>query len=76
VAGWTSWYAYFDKVTEQDIHRTAEVMAETLLPFGYTYLQIDDGYQRLPIGLPGNWLNANEKFPSGLADLRRVISAR
>ena len=76
VAGWTSWYAYFDKVTEQDIHRTAEVLAETLLPFGYTYLQIDDGYQRLPIGLPGNWLNANEKFPSGLADLRRVISAR
>ena len=76
VAGWTSWYAYFDKVTEQDIHRTADVLGETLLPFGYTYLQIDDGYQRLPIGLPRNWLNANEKFPSGLADLRRVISAR
>ena len=76
VAGWTSWYAFFDRVTEADIHRTAAVMAETLRPFGYRYLQIDDGYQRLPIGLPDNWLRSNEKFPSGLAALRQAISAR
>ncbi|MDH5282774.1 MAG: hypothetical protein OEW80_02710, partial [Gemmatimonadota bacterium] len=28
VAGWTSWYAFFAKVTEQDIRRTADVMGE------------------------------------------------
>lgn len=76
VVGWTSWYAFFDKVTEGDIRATADVLGEVLRPFGYDYLQIDDGYQTLPIGLPSHWLNANEKFPSGLADLRRYISGR
>ncbi|MEZ4413180.1 MAG: alpha-galactosidase [Gemmatimonadales bacterium] len=76
VAGWTSWYAYFDKVTEQDIRTTADVLGEVLHPFGYDYLQIDDGYQRLPIGLPSHWLNANEKFPGGLDALRTYISGR
>ena len=77
VAGWTSWYAYFDEVTEQDIHRTADVLAETLLPFGFTYLQIDDGYQQRPIGLPSHWLNDQRRNSrAGSADLRRYISAR
>lgn len=76
VAGWSSWYAFFDKVTAQDIVRTADVLAARLLPYGLTYLQIDDGYQTLPIGLPAHWLTANEKFPSGLPALREAISAR
>lgn len=76
VAGWTSWYAWFDKVTQDDIHRTADVLSEVLLPFGYRYLQIDDGYQQLPIGLPDHWLHPNAKFPGGLTELSRYISAR
>lgn len=76
VAGWTSWYAFFDKVTEQDVKRTADVLGEVLRPFGYRYLQIDDGYQTLPIGLPEHWLQGNEKFPGGLPSLERYISAR
>lgn len=76
VAGWTSWYAYFDRVTEEDIHRTADVLGEVLRPFGYRYLQIDDGYQQLPIGLSDHWLRANAKFPNGLAELRRYIRGK
>ncbi len=76
VAGWSSWYAYFDKVTADDITRTADVLAARLRPFGFTYLQIDDGYQQLPIGLPEHWLNPNAKFPAGLPALRQAISAR
>ena len=76
VAGWSSWYAFFNKVTEDDIKRTADVLGEVLRPFGYRYLQIDDGYQQVPIGMPDHWLNANAKFPSGLAALRRYISDR
>jgi hypothetical protein len=76
VAGWTSWYAFRDAVTEADIHRTADVLARRLLPFGYEYLQIDDGFQSLPIGVPDHWLTANPKFPSGLDALRRYISGR
>lgn len=76
VAGWTSWYAFLDKVTEADIKRTADVLGEVLGPFGYRYLQIDDGYQRLPIGMPDHWLVTNQKFPSGLAALRRYLTDR
>jgi len=76
VAGWTSWFAFLDRVTEADITRTADVLAATLAPYGYEYLQIDDGYEREPIGLPGHWLDANGKFPSGLDSMRRYIAAR
>lgn len=76
VAGWTSWFAYFDRVTEPDIHRAADVVAERLLPWGYEYLQIDDGYQQNPIGVPRHWLETNAKFPSGLDSLRRYIAGR
>ena len=76
VAGWSSWFAYFDSVTEADIHRTADVLADSLAPYGYQYLQIDDGYQRLPVGTPGNWLNTNAKFPAGLPGLRAYIAGR
>jgi alpha-galactosidase len=72
IVGWCSWFAFYDKVTEQDVKRTADVMSEVLLPYGYHYLQVDDGYQR-GTGLPELWLKANEKFPSGLPALARYI---
>ena len=76
VAGWSSWYAFFDRVTEADIHRTADVLGGVLRPFGYRYLQIDDGYEELPIGLPDHWLHPNSKFPDGLDSLERYIRSR
>ena len=76
VAGWTSWYAFRDKVTEQDIRLAADKMAEWLKPFGYDVLQIDDGFQRLPISVPDNWLNTNEKFPGGLRGLQSYIAGK
>ena len=75
VAGWISWFAFFDKVTEQDIVDTADTLSEVLLPFGYEYLQIDDGYQQGE-GLPERWLNANAKFPRGLDFLPRYIKSK
>lgn len=75
VAGWTSWFAFLDTVTEADIRRTAGTLDSVLRPFGYDYLQVDDGYERQPIGLPANWLHANAKFPSGLDGLERMIAA-
>jgi hypothetical protein len=73
VAGWCSWFAFFNKVTEEDIHRTADILSEVLVPFGLEYLQIDDGYQQVPIGEPERWLMANEKFPSGMESLSKYI---
>lgn len=76
VTGWTSWYAFRDKVTQKDIADTAAVIAETLAPFGYEYVQIDDGFQQDPIGVPDHWLNANSKFPGGLEGLKESITRR
>jgi len=75
VAGWISWFAFLDKVTEDDIVRTADVLSETLLPFGYDHLQIDDGYQTGE-GRPDLWLTANAKFPRGLAFLPGYIKSK
>lgn len=75
VAGWCSWFAYFDKVDEKAMKQTADVLSKKLKPFGLEYLQIDDGYEQLPIGVPSHWLTPNEKFPSGLNALSAYISS-
>ena len=75
IAGWVSWFAFFDKVTEKDIIETADVLSEVLLPFGCEYLQIDDGYQKGQ-GRPELWLNANDKFPRGLGFLAGYIKSK
>jgi len=75
IVGWCSWFAYWDRVTESDIKKTADIMAEVLKPYGYEYLQIDDGYQR-GLGLPELWLQPNEKFPSGMGELANYIKSK
>ena len=55
IAGWCSWYAYLDDISEEKIKRTADVISEKLLPYGYDYFQIDDGYERQPSGFPAIW---------------------
>ncbi|HWD89713.1 MAG TPA: glycoside hydrolase family 36 protein [Mucilaginibacter sp.] len=76
VVGWCSWFAYLDQVNEKEIKETADVIGLKLKPFGLQYLQIDDGYEQQPIGLPDTWLHANSKFPSGLKELASYISSR
>jgi alpha-galactosidase len=75
VVGWCSWFAFFADVTEKDVMATADAIADKLRPFGYEYLQIDDGYQRGQ-GLPELWLNTNEKFPGGLQRLAEYIRGK
>lgn len=70
VAGWCSWEAYHDDVTEDDIRASAKAIAP-LKQFGLEYMQIDDGFQQklVPMRVGGtvceSWLNTNEKFPGG-----------
>jgi len=74
ITGWCSWFAYFDHIDEEKIKHAADVISRKLSPFGLEYLQIDDGYQQNPIGLPDTWLHPNKKFPSGLQNLSVYIS--
>ncbi|MBN1185398.1 MAG: alpha-galactosidase [Bacteroidales bacterium] len=76
VVGWCSWFAFWNRVTEDDIHRTADVLSEKLVPYGLEYLQIDDGYQREPGGWPETWLVPNEKFPNGMENLASYIKEK
>jgi alpha-galactosidase len=75
VAGWISWFAFYDKITEKDVVETAEAFGDVLRPFGYEYFQIDDGYQK-GLGGPEMWLEANEKFPRGLKFLAEFIESK
>ncbi|MRR38487.1 hypothetical protein EG829_28330, partial [bacterium] len=74
VAGWCSWFAYFRDISEANITEAARTLRATLQPYGLEVLQIDDGYQQGE-GTPGKWLTPNEKFPSGLDSLARMIRA-
>jgi len=76
VVGWCSWFAFRNRVTENDIHRTADVLSKKLVPFGLKYLQLDDGYQREPVGWPDTWLTPNERFPNGMESLARYIKEK
>jgi hypothetical protein len=75
VAGWISWFAFFDRVSEKDMVETADAFSEALGPFGYEYFQMDDGYQRSN-GAPDRWLTPNEKFPRGLKYLADYIKSK
>ena len=65
--GWCSWYHYFDHVTEDDVRANLALASE----FPFDVFQLDDGYQ----AAVGDWLETNDKFPSGLASLARDITA-
>lgn len=66
--GWTSWYNYYERVTEQDVLDNLGSFAE----YGYPIdvFQIDDGYERAV----GDWLDVDEtKFPRGMQVLADEI---
>src|ERR1035437_2019737 len=64
-AGWTSWFAYRDRITEADVHSAVDAIAERLAPFGYEYIQVDDGFQPLTTGLPENCSTRTRSSPVG-----------
>jgi hypothetical protein len=67
---WCSWSSYFADATEADIVKNVDWLAEHLRPYGFQYITIDDGYDRIPgkFGPEGhNWIDAwdPEKYPRG-----------
>ena len=68
--GWNSWNAFGSNITQQKVKEAADAMVKSgLINYGYTYINIDDGWQ----GKRGGKYNAimpNEKFPDmkGLVD--------
>ena len=67
IAGYCSWYFYYTNVSEQDMVKEADWLAEHLKPYGLEYILMDDGWQT------DVWTKPNEKFPHGLKWLNDYI---
>jgi alpha-galactosidase len=63
--GWESWWSgHTGNATEADIKAAADAMASKLLPFGYEYILIDDGWYD-GFDEYGRWKPDLRKFPDG-----------
>lgn len=70
-AGWCSWYHFFHDVTEDAFIRNLDALVAARSEIPIELVQLDDGYQRAI----GDWLETNEKFPSGLAAIASAVRA-
>ncbi|HVN06487.1 MAG TPA: alpha-galactosidase [Bryobacteraceae bacterium] len=77
---WSSWTSYYEAVREEDMVRNADWLAAHLKPYGFQFVQLDDGYDR---GSRGEhyWIEKwdTQKFPHGpkwLADYIRAKGLR
>ncbi len=74
---WSSWTSYYNSVSEADIVRNADWIAEHLKPYGFQYVQLDDGYDTG--GRHGhNWIDRwnPKKFPHGPQWLAGYIKSK
>lgn len=71
VAGWCSWEAFRRDVTQKDITSVSAFFAANFKAYGLEYMQLDDGYENMPIPPKANqtvadgWLQTNAQFPDG-----------
>ena len=70
INGWCSWFSFFGAITEAEVLRQAEFAARHLKPFGFEYMQVDDGFYRAF----GDW-EGNDRFPHGMKWLAERIRA-
>ena len=74
---WSSWINYYEAVREADIVRNTDWLAAKLKPYGFGYVELDDGYDRMPNG-QHSWIEHwNQKtFPHGPKWLATYIKSK
>jgi hypothetical protein len=74
---WSSWTSYYADVTEADIIRNTDWLAQNLKPYGFEYVQLDDGYDRDERG-QHYWIEHwnHERFPHGPEWLAQYIKSK
>lgn len=74
---WSTWTSYYSEVTEAAVVRNTDWLAEHLKPYGFEYVQLDDGYDR---GLRQGhfWIDHwdQAKFPHGPQWLAQYIKSK
>jgi hypothetical protein len=74
---WSSWTSYYAGVTEEDVVKNTDWLAEHLQPYGFQYVVLDDGYDRGP-GDTHYWMENwdQKKFPHGPKWLADYIKSK
>jgi len=70
--GWCSWYYYYTKINEEQMVENLEKLAALKERLCIELIQLDDGYQTQI----GDWLESNQKFPSGIPVLLKKIAEK
>jgi hypothetical protein len=72
IAGWCSWEAFRRDIRHSYLEEISGFMSENLKGYGLEYIQVDDGYQQMPLPCrPGmtmaeGWMTCDKgKFPDG-----------
>ncbi len=75
--GWNSWNAWGLTVNDQKVRTSANAMADKLSAHGWTYINIDDGWEAESRNANGE-IVTNQKFPDmkGLADYVHSLGLR
>lgn len=74
---WSSWTSYYADVTEADMVRNADWLAANLKPYGFQFVQLDDGYDRDEKG-QHDWIENwdPKRFPHGPEWLAHYIQSK
>jgi len=74
---WSSWTSYYQDVREEDVVRNTDWIAARLLPYGFQYVELDDGYDRGEHG-EHYWIENwdAQKFPHGAKWLTDYIKSK
>jgi hypothetical protein len=80
---WSSWTSYYCQVKEQDIVRNADWIAANLKPYGFEYVELDEGYDGKnnvgeSVGEDHEWIGEwdRKKFPNGPKWLTAYIKSK
>jgi len=74
---WSTWTSYYSEVTENDVVRNTDWIAANLKPYGFEYVQLDDGYDR-EWKDGHHWIDEwdRKKFPHGPKWLANYIKSK
>ncbi len=74
---WSSWTSYYQDIHEEDMVRNTDWIAAHLLPYGFQYVELDDGYDRGEHG-EHYWIENwdAKKFPHGAKWLTDYIKSK
>ena len=70
VTGWTSWYKYYENISESVIMDNLNALSQARIPIDL--FQVDDGYQ----AAVGDWLEVKPSFPGGMKPIADAIRSK